>query len=285
MAAWTVPGAKPISEWGATVWKGIVDTCVSTAESVVTGVYGVLPTTTQTVQQLARDQIARGEATHAGASYVGSAGKQLSRLGIQNKDYEGSATIRNLPWVQMVNQALQQGKPVLAGVPDLSKLKNVNGQATGSGHVGHGFTIVGVDASGKGYLTADPNTPGKAFVDYTPSALQAANLSTLVIPDQAPAAVQSAAAPASNASSSGTSGSTDTTSHSGPQDQLAQWVLDNLPTTKKIESNLVDTGWRIVLVAIALILLAVGLSAFFFAGSGKGVTQVAASTAVKAAVA
>lgn len=197
MPGFIVPGAQPISEWASPI-HGIIDTCVSAAEAVVTGIYGILPTTPGTTTALAQDQISRGEATPNGASYVGSEAAQLKRLGIPTVDYEGSQQIAGMQWTSLVNNALAQGIPVIAGVPDLSKLKDVQGNATGSAHVGHGFTIVGVDPSGQGYEVADPNTAGTGFVDYSAQALAAAHLSTLVIPQVSPANFVNSAASAAS---------------------------------------------------------------------------------------
>lgn len=292
MAGFTVPGAQGISEWQSPI-KGFIATCVEASEAVITGIYGVLPTNPQSTLRLAYDQIARGEAKSSGASYVGSAGQQLTRLGIANTDIEGRSNIAGRNWTDIINQALLQHKPVLAGFTNAQALKDTRtGARPDLGVHGHGVTIVGVDQAGSGYLVADPNTaPGSGFMDYSPSNLQAAGLSSLIVPNQAPGAVQpanSGISPAVKPPSGNPGGPIGVPGGKVTQQAAAssipaemQQIYNNI--LSHFPNSLGDVATRIGLIFIAGILLVVGLLAFFSAGSGKTVIIEGAKGAAKGA--
>ena len=273
-----VPGAQPISEWQSPI-NGFIATCVEAAQAVITGVEGVLPTTPATTLRLARDQIARGEASPTGATNWANASAQLTRIGIPNTAY-GPGYVHSHDWTQLVNQALAQGKPVLFGVPRAFNLQDaITGARPDAGVWGHGLTFVGIQpASGStpaSYLVADPNTaPGSGFMHYTASDLQSAGIDSLVIPNSAPNAVQVGAAPSAYLPTSlGTSGSANL-SVSIPQLQTIWGGLG---------SEVIDAGVRIALFAFALLFIAIALGAFFFGGSGRTVLAEGAKAGAKKA--
>lgn len=304
MAGWVLPGAATVSEWRAPI-NGFIATCVEASTAVITGIYGVLSPTAGNTQRLAQDLIARGEAGRGGATNYLAAGAQLGRLGIPTQSYGASWIARHNPFTA-INAALASGRPVLIGTTNSSALRDsITGARPDLGVQNHGLAIVGADA--QSYLVADPNTaPGSGFMHYSPQNLTAAHLSSLTIPlRSAPAmtAASSSASPTSvfasiaggvpqlggsgvAAPSSG-SGSSSSGSSNGSSPNPAMGAIFNLAPW------LGGVGWvkndpkvnaDLSAFAIGMLLLGVGLVAFFFAGSGRTIVVEGAKTGAKAAV-